>query len=766
VNGSAAFRTIAKWTLPLALLLFSVTVLIYFISLENSGQRKTSANAFRQPAKTETAGPAAGSVQPKTAAFPAEAGMVEMARSGGLTLFADPQTGHFRVSDTETGSLWRSYPNPLDWSAEGVTDAWKNRMLSPFMISYIDKGASQNLDQTTDWYTENGSIAAFQPIQDGYAVTYRLDRLQLTVTAEVRLMDGVVETRIPQDGLSDASDSFSPVSLRLFPFFGAETSRQQGYLFIPDGSGALIDFREDRPNTVNYYYERVYGEDRALSFNQDASARLPVQWPVFGIRSEGKAFLAVIAQGAENAALLAAPSRAFNAYNWVTAEYLIRHKYFQPTSTARDKGVYVYSEEEINSERVTRYYLLSGGQPEYPEMAAAFRRYLTEEAGLGRMQREDDPIPLHLTLLGADKTAGFWRDKNLPLTTTEQALEIVKELNALGVDAMNVVYKGWERNGYSRYGARFPVNPAIGGNDGMERFTSYAHGKGYKVLLDAASYAYNGTGADGFRRSRDAIRDPGSTVIEATTETGRTAALVGPTWMRDQIVGDLATAARLGIDGLLFGEGDGMKPDSDFNRSRPVSRVQTIGLQREAITRATETLGTSAAMRGASYAADLVGHLEGLDADYSYDMFVSRTVPFVQIALHGLLTYSLEYANLSDDYRRLFLKGIEYGAEPSFLVTYAPTEELLRSSALASMYSTHYEQWQVEIVAMYQRYNEALGATQDAFIANHRRLAEGVYETAYDNGIRIVVNYNDTPYAADGLSVQPGNYTVLGGGGR
>lgn len=760
-----ALRTYAQRAALLLLALFSLTVLGYYMSLEGGGTPRNAENAFTGAQKVEAtktpeppAGPAA------LPAFPEERGMELAGESGRWLLLADPRTGHFLVEDRETGKKWRSYPNPEGWAEEGVTVVWKSRMLSPFMLGYVQADASQDLDQTTDWYAENGQIASFELLDNGFRVRYRLDRFETDISVEVLLKDGYVETRLPADGMSSRREDISIISLRLFPFFGAETSKQDGFLFIPDGSGALIDFKEDQPGSVSYYYERIYGEDRAYSYNQLSSDRLPARLPVFGIRSVGQAFLGVVHEGAGHTALLAAPSRSFTPYNWATPEYTFRYKYFQPTTTARDQGVYAYSPDEIRAERVTRYYLLPDDEADYPEMAAAFRNYLLEEAGLRRLADDGSKLPLRLALLGADTAEGFLRDRALPLTTAVQAMDIVQELDSLGVEAMSITYKGWENDGYSKYGAHFPVSPAIGGNEGMERFVRFAHAKGYEVLLDAESYSYNNTGADSFRRSRDALRDLSSTVIDVITPSGKEAALVAPRLMHENLIKDLEKAERLGIDGFLFGGALGSRLDSDFNRRRQTTREESLALQRDAASRTAAALGAASVSQGSFYLIDLAGHVDGLTSDTSHDMFVTRSVPFAQIALHGLVTYTLGYANLSDDYRNSFLKGIEYGAEPSFLIAYAPPSDLLRSKSLQDLYSVHFRDWLVEMVSMYQRYNEAMGGLRGSFITDHRQLADGVYETNYEDGTKIIVNYNETPYVSEGRRVDAGEFAVEKGG--
>lgn len=64
----------------------------------------------------------------------------------------------------------------------------------------------------------------------------------------------------------------------------------------------------------------------------------------------------------------------------------------------------------------------------------------------------------------------------------------------------------------------------------------------------------------------------------------------------------------------------------------------------------------------------------------------------------------------------------------------------------------------------YQRYNEALKDVQDQFIAGHRELASGVMETEYENGKKVVVNYNRKEYSLGQITVPAMDYIVIEGG--
>jgi len=139
-------------------------------------------------------------------------------------------------------------------------------------------------------------------------------------------------------------------------------------------------------------------------------------------------------------------------------------------------------------------------------------------------------------------------------------------------------------------------------------------------------------------------------------------------------------------------------------------------------------------------------------------------VPFAPIALHGLVTYSTDFANLSGDFVRHYLKGIEFGAEPSFLVTYASSQTLLRTRSSNRYFSTNYMDWMEEMTTLYNRYNEALGDVRNSFITGHEQLADNVFQTTYANGTQIIVNYNKGPYLRKGIFVEGHDFVVRKGG--
>lgn len=717
--------------------------------------------------------------------FPADQAFQLASENEKLALLVDRKTGHFIVKDKRSGQEWRSFPDSYGWNDKDNTNAWKKHMQSPLFIKYVEFNVRKDQMKETNVIDQKAAIEQFEMTDSGFKLTFEMSNIGFVVPIEVSLHDDYVETKIIEDGFKDGKSEEEMkayeeetekkdknariAALRLYPFLGAYTSEQEdGYLFIPDGPGTLIQFQKDRPPNNNFYFERVYGEDYAFSNNNNSfSIREPIRMPVFGIKVQDQALLAVIQEGAVYGNVLAAPSKSMNQYNWATAEFTYRQRFFQPTDKRKRNGFQTFNKDRTAGDRSVRYYFLDGKShaANYVGMASRYRQVLMEDEGLTRIQLENGGIRLPIHLLGADSKEGFLWDSYESLTTTGQAEEMINELTAVGVKKMSITYSGWQKGGISDYGGHFPVDKGIGGNEGMKHFIAYAHNKGHTVTLDASSYTFNNTGRDGFRSSRDGLQDLGSVVIQYGGRREAFRTLVSPRFMEKVLLKDFEKVKQLGADAMAFGDGMGALLNSDFNDRYASTREEVKQLQENLFGQSVDLLGSAQADSANAYAWKYVNHLSGVPIENSFDLFVDETVPFMQIALHGLISYSSEFANISDNYTAYLLKNVEYGSIPSFMLTYAVSQDLIGTRSLYNFYSTHYRDWAEEVAMQYSRFNDALHDVQDQMIVHHQALAAGVYETTYENGKRIIVNYNETPFNQGGVQVKAQDFAVVKGGG-
>lgn len=680
----------------------------------------------------------------------------QVAENERLRLKFHDRTGHFIVEDKLNGNLWRSFPDPDKWDNVGIDGGWLNHLQSTMIFQYMDFTNVNATPKESNTIKEIGRVTDIREFEQGIEFKLDLQKVGFIIPIRITIQDDYVETAIIDEGIEEYGKE-SLIWLRLYPFFSASQSDEEGYLFIPDGSGALISFQEKRSSIKQLYHERIYGAD--LSFISSPSSRHPILMPVFGMKVGNKAFLAVVDEGATYTDVVASPAGVYSNYNWIGTQQNYRMRYLQVTNEAAGRSFETYTKDSrFGTDRVTRYYLLGEEEADYVGMASVYRRYLMEKYGLERIQPKHDDIPLYVSLLGADREQGFITDRYVKATATSDAIEIVQELYGLGIENMVINYAGWQKDGLSSFGGYRDVDKRLGGNKGMRNFVEYANSLDIPVYLEV-DYTINNTEATGFKPRIHGVRNLAGTILSYPHFSGDSITLASRQYMLNALKKDLAAYKKLGVQGLFLA-GVGTNLVTDYNTKYGGSREETIRYDQEVLQLVKDTLGAVQVHNPGFYTLGQVNHIYYLADDYSYDLFSAKAIPFAQIALHGLITYSSAPENDRSEYNRDFLRDIEYGSYPSFDFTMVKSEELSGVYTYAPKSST-FSDWKVEAIEQYQRYNDVLGDVQDQFIVGHRELASGVMETEYENGKKVIVNYNRTPYQQGGIYVPAMDYMVI-----
>lgn len=678
-----------------------------------------------------------------------------------LRLKLHPASGHFLVEDKRNGHVWRSFPDPDHWENEPIGGMWRRHLASPIMFQYVDFTIYNSQPKESNFVSLGGTVTDIKEIEGGVQWTYDMPALGLSIPVQIRVQDDFVETKIIDSGIREGR--YSLIWVRLFPFLAAEhTTDKDGYLFIPDGSGALIRFDPNRIQVNRGYQEMVYGRDMSFQARSSYSPRYAVRMPVFGLKAGDKAMLAVIEEGAEYAEIFAAPAGLYSKYNWITAQQTYRSQFQQITNRNKGTGFITYNKEErFGTDRAVRYYFLDTDKADYVGMAIRYRQYLMEEKGLTRITPADpDHIPLVVTLLGGDMEDGLIGKRYVEATSLEAAGQIVRELRNRGIGQLSVTYLGWQKNGYSAYGGYLPVDSRLGGNKGMKKFVELAKALDVPVTL-GVQYHLNNTGVGGFREQIHAIRDLAGT-MQRFRWRGELTYMASMSFIRKLVEQDLPSYRQLGVDGLNLAT-LGSWLSSDYNTRFGSSRTEAITLQQEIVAMVRENMGRVELTDPNFYLLPFVDHIHQLPNDYSYDLFSDRVVPFAQIALHGLITYSSSDENERQQYTHDRLRDLEYGALPSYVFTDKPSDVLKEAHGIQPK-SSHFADWIETVVEEYGRYNELLAGVQDQFIVNHEELAERVMATTYENGTVIIVNYSDVPYVYRNTLVPSNGYAKVEGG--
>jgi hypothetical protein len=141
------------------------------------------------------------------------------------------------------------------------------------------------------------------------------------------------------------------------------------------------------------------------------------------------------------------------------------------------------------------------------------------------------------------------------------------------------------------------------------------------------------------------------------------------------------------------------------------------------------------------------------------------SVPFYQIAIHGLKDYTGEALNLAGDPQTTLLESAEYGAGLNYTFMYADTK-VVRDSVFSCYTSAGYLPWKDETIATITRYQKEMAGLNRQAITGHERLSEDVAVISYADGTRVYVNYGDRDYQDGAVTVPGRDYLVKRGGAQ
>ena len=152
--------------------------------------------------------------------------------------------------------------------------------------------------------------------------------------------------RVPNDSIAFRDSELQLTKITVLPAFGAADRQADGYIFLPDGSGALTYLNHTKTNTSNFSAP-VYGEEHTLPSGTEAEEKNTavspdVYMPVFGMKNGDEAFLAIIEQGDALAEVTAQTGSENFTTNIVYADF--RMSYAQnppPKRSAPVRGCFI-----------------------------------------------------------------------------------------------------------------------------------------------------------------------------------------------------------------------------------------------------------------------------------------------------------------------------------------------------------------------------------------------------------------------------------------
>ncbi|MCA0755168.1 hypothetical protein KP806_08915 [Paenibacillus sp. N4] len=687
--------------------------------------------------------------------------VVRAADSGRLTLDYHPATAEISVTDTASGAVWTS--NPADREADAAAKGAKKMDLSAqLLLDYVD---GQNKPFQLNSFT--GSVKDAQPawkkVDGGVEVTYVFPKAGFTVPVRYSLSGDAMTATILAEGIKQEG-KFKLVNISLLPFFGAAGKTNEGYLLVPDGSGALIHFNNNK-SSYRGYNERVFGGDQALDLPARAEQKETVRMPVFGMKRDDEGFLAVIHKGAYQAGIAADVSGKNNSYNNVYSylnlmesetNLLLEGTPNEKQVTRSSQSLTGGTDFEVN------YYFLNGEDADYAGMAGKYREYLQKEQNVKPMEKDaagGGKLPLLVDFVGGvKKKAAFL---GIPYNTVEvltsfkDAGEAADRLLGDGISNLSLRLEGWSSGGAKdEVPVSLSAEGKLGGTRGLKKLAGELEEKGV-AFYPAADPVKLYEGGNGFSRFMDTAkgisRAPALKYEYRLSDRTKNKDLkrwylMKPASVNEAIAKFTSAAAKGGLKHASL-ESVGSFLYSDFRKdSQPKNATGAIWEQ--GLAEGQSNLDGLLFEQPNAYVFPFAESLSDVPLYSSGFDTEDEAVPFYSIAVSGLLPAYSEPVNLSSMPQRYLLKLIETGTFPAYKFI-ARDSALLAGTEFDYLYSAEFETLYGEMLEQYNRLDEALGGVIGLAITDHDKLQDGVYRTTFENGAAVVVNYNDE--AADVL---------------
>ena len=597
-------------------------------------------------------------------------------------------------------------------------------------------------------------------------------KIGFTVTVQYTLTENGLSVCIPCDKIKYNSE-YPPFDIALLPNFGAQrvtNGTKNGFLLMPDGSGALMKF--DSQLSSEYYYEApVYGYDEVISLRKNTNniQANNVSLPVFGISDGSSGIIAYISDGAANASVAGIRAgrnsqqyTAYASFSAINMDYVKLNGSTSATTTA-------VFQEDIYSGNFTVEYM-TVDTPDYAGMAKVLRNVLENRGELPKANEIKNELPFYLETIGgawgAKSFLGFSYSGVVSATTYEQNIEIAKSLSKLGVKNINLKMLGWSNNGmYGDCVADVKLISALGGKSGFKKLQKYSTENGIALYPDA-TLIYGGKGS-GLKES-DMARTLDSRVVEAVQRMSlpddlphTVAYAYSPVRLMSLADKFIKSCQKLEIKNVSIGDnGDKLYSDYNDTLSRQFDRAETekyVARQTKAIAEATDSLMIDT---GNLYAVKYSDHITNIATDNSWLLCEDTSVPFLQLVLHGRVELGSKALNLQTDIEREILRCAEYGVAPLYQFSFEDTT-VLSPTKYSENFSSCYKDWLDTAADSYKRLEKALSKVNSAQMENHELIAKNVYKTSYDNGIAVYVNYSDVEYKNGNVTVPAGDFVQI-----
>ena len=670
-------------------------------------------------------------------------------------------------------------------SEEGRTFTKKKYTESKVADNYYEllesavKGASQ-LRKLNNYFTEAGfTEEEYIAEMEGSGVE-GLIPISFEIPLEYRLDGDAVDVSIPLSEVKENGGG-SIFRIQMLRYFGAAGTEEEGYMLVPNGSGSLINFNNGKTGT-SPYSEYVYGLDPLSAEYTVRENTTDTKLALYGIFRKDSAVFATIEDGASYALLSAYVSGKVNEYNFVYPTFVVRgnDKLSMFGTTGNEADIPIVETNHYDANLTVKYTMLTEENADYSSAANYYRDRLVREGKLTAEETTGDDLKFYYDVLGGVGMTKFFLGTQYqgmyPMTTFEEAEDIYTDLYDSGITKQVMNFQGWMNRGYYHDVAnKIKIPHALGGKSDLEALSSrmaadgntfYADVAFQKVTFISKRYSYGNETSRYYGAGYVAefgLVNPAT--LRQTSGLGYEENhyyLISPKFLHRYTDAFVKKIGKYDIGGISLRD-LGNELHSDKKRTHIIDREAALDVVTAALGDMKNTGKNILLNAGNDYAFGYADDMINVPLSSNDYYIIDETVPFYEMLIHGYIDYAGSVINLSDTYEKsdIVLNLVENGAAPHFMFSWENSSDI-KTTALNRFYSTSYENWKDDAVAIYNEVNGALKYVTGAAMIKHETLDSGVKAVTYSNGVVIYINTGNSDKTVNGVTVPAKGYLVGG----
>ena len=697
-------------------------------------------------------------------------GYTLVSASGTKSLYFNYETAALYINDSDTGCQWRS--TPLDYDAdEALKESIKMNYDSQLILEYADQ--SGNIyELSSKYYSVKKDGLSVEKIDGGVRAVYTFPKCSVVIPVDYVLDGDKFTATVELDGIKENDEKYTLIGWSLLPYFNAGGKQDDGFMLVPDGSGAIINFNNGK-SSYQAYSQYVYGRDTSINVTAASENYENAMLPVFGTSLTSGSSIAVITSGESRCIINAQVTGTNAAFNSAYSEFIYRDSTMASFNDKswNKKEVRVFEKSLPSLDKCSVSYFLLNGDTTYANMALRYQNYLTDSNVLTK-QVKTDYYPMYVELYGSINAVkhilGFPINSEVALTKYSDALDILKELKSGNVNDIVLKYDNWNKGGpESSTPVNASISSALGGKSNFNILTLYMEQNDIQSFFDInVTDMYKSR--YGFIKTMDSAKMLNqSPTIQyqyslSTLQKEETEAfwyLLNPLKIKKASSKIANAISKYTINGIST---DTLCHElySSYNEDG-MDRVSAQGLWEESLETLKEAAGNMICDEPNAYALPYADYVSALPTQSTQSAITDYDVPFYQMVLHSKIVYSMESNNKFSNFDKSILTALETGSSLNFEWIARNTDKI-SDTQYDTLYADDYKNWIDDAISSYNEIRPLMAKVSDSRIVSHTVIESNVRKTSYENGISVIVNYNQYDVTVDGDVIQANGYYVIG----